>query len=65
MREPNTSSVEIMSSEIIKAGDGNIHVSDIGVQFEGEIPESAVDDLLQQAGRAARVCLFIIGATVL
>jgi hypothetical protein len=64
MREPNTSSVEIMSSEIIKAGNGNIHISDLGVQFDGDIPESAVDDLLRNAGRAARGCIFIIGDAI-
>jgi hypothetical protein len=53
-----------MKNEIVKAGDGTIQLSSLGVQFEGEIPESAVDDLLQKAGKAARGCLFIIGDAI-
>ena len=53
-----------MSNEIVKAGNGTIHVSTLGVQFEGEVPEHAVDDLLKKAGTVARGCLFIIGDAI-
>jgi hypothetical protein len=53
-----------MSSEIIKAGDGNIHLNRLGVQFDGDIPEQAVDDLLQKFGSVTRGCMFIIGDAI-
>jgi hypothetical protein len=53
-----------MKNEIVKAGDGNIQINSLGVQFDGNIPEQAVDDLLQKFGSVARGCLFIIGDAI-
>lgn len=64
MHEPNTSSVEIMSSEIIKAGDGTIHLSSLGVQFDGDVPEQSVDNLLRDIGSVTRGCMFVIGDAI-
>lgn len=64
MHEPNTSSSEIMNNEIVKTGDGTIQLSNLGVQFEGDVSEQAVDDLLRKAGTVARGCMFIIGDAI-
>jgi hypothetical protein len=64
MHEPNISSVTNMKNEIVKAGDGNIHLSSLGVQFDGDIPEQSVDDLLHKFGSVTRGCMFIIGDTI-
>ena len=53
-----------MSNEIVKAGDGTIHVSALGVQFDGDVPEHVLDELMQKAGKVARGCLFIIGDAI-
>jgi len=53
-----------MKAEIVKAGDGTIQVSSLGVQFTGDVPEDAVDDLMRKAGTVARGCLFIIGDAI-
>ena len=53
-----------MSNEIIATGDGTIHVSRLGVRFEGDVPEQSIDDLLRDAGSFARGCLFIIGDAI-
>jgi len=53
-----------MSNEIIAAGEGTVHVTRLGVEFEGEVPEQTVDDLLRDAGSFARGCLFIIGDAI-
>ena len=53
-----------MSNEIINAGDGTIHLSRLGVTFEGEVPAHSIDDLLRDAGAATRGCMFIIGDAI-
>jgi len=53
-----------MNNEIVKAGDGTIQLSSLGVQFEGDVSEQAVDDLLRKAGTVARGCMFIIGDAI-
>jgi hypothetical protein len=53
-----------MSNEIVTAGDGKIHITRLGAQFDGEVPEEAVDDLLREAGSFTRGCLFIIGDAI-
>lgn len=53
-----------MNNEIVRAGDGTIHLNRLGVQFEGDVPEQAIDDLLQKFGDVARGCLFIIGDAI-
>jgi len=53
-----------MSNEIIAAGDGKISVTRLGAQFEGEVPEQAVSQLLRDAGSFTRGCLFIIGDAI-
>ena len=53
-----------MNNEIVKAGDGTIHLSRLGVQFDGDVPEDAVDELMRNAGSAARGCHFIVGDAI-
>jgi hypothetical protein len=53
-----------MNNEIVKASDGPIHVSRLGVTFNGDVPEQVIDELMRNVGGAARGCLFIIGDAI-
>lgn len=64
MHEPNTESAIIMKDEIIKVGDGGMSVSRLGVRFEGDVPEDAIENLLRDAGKVTRGCMFIIGDAI-
>ena len=64
MHEPNTSSDTNMKNEIVKAGDGTICLSRLGVQFEGDVPEESVDSLLRDLGSVTRGCMFVIGDAI-
>lgn len=64
MHEPNTESESIMKTEIVKAVNAGINVSRLGIQFEGDVAEQAIKDLLSDAGRVTRGCMFIIGDAI-
>ncbi len=53
-----------MKNEIVKIGDGNIQISSLGLQFNGDVPEQAIDELLQKFGTVTRGCMFILGDAI-
>lgn len=53
-----------MNESIVEVENGRITISPLGACFEGEVPEKAVDHLLQRAGSASRSCMFIIGDAI-
>ncbi len=53
-----------MNDSIVEAGNGTIRVSPLGATFEGDVPETEVERLLERAGSAGRSCMFIIGDAI-
>lgn len=53
-----------MSSETIAAGEATISVTRLGAEFEGDVSEQAVDDLLREIGSVTRGCMFVIGDAI-